>query len=140
VLAVAEAGVDLEALYGPNYQALLGILEGAVLMGSSEIAALGYQLIGMTYSQDYDAAYGYAREAGVEPMLDRFLSDVQVACHKRELLSPSALQRHLLGVRAIELTACYYVLKGAGVDMPEDFEVRLTKPMRAYLFPHEPHV
>jgi hypothetical protein len=50
------------------------------------------------------------------------------------------MERHLKGVRAAELTAAYYVLKGAGVVLDEGLEYRLTAPMRAYLFPREPRL
>ena len=128
VRKVADRGVDLEALYGPNYAALLGLIEGCVLMGSAEIAALGYQLTGRRYDDDYRTVLQFAKAAGVSRLLHIVESDLNVACHKREILSPAALQRHLLGVRAIELTAAYYVLKGASVNMPESFELGLTAP------------
>lgn len=137
--AVADRGVDLEALYGPNYAAILGVIEGCVLMDSAQVAALGYQMQG-GYSTDYATVYELARIAGVEPKLDRVLSDIQYAAHKNTVHSPAGIQRHLMGVRAAELTAAYYVLKGEGVVMNEDFELRLTRPMRAYLFPDEPRL
>jgi hypothetical protein len=109
-------------------------------MDAGQIASLGYQLSGRSYSTDWDTVHALARMAGVEPMLDRVLSDVQVACHKPHLDSQSRMDRHLKGVRAAELTAAYYVLKGAGVVLDEGLEYRLTAPMRAYLFPREPRL
>ena len=40
VRAVAERGIDFEALYGPNYEALLGVLQGCILMDSGQLASL----------------------------------------------------------------------------------------------------
>jgi hypothetical protein len=140
VAAVADRGIDLEALYGENHEALLGVIQGCVLMDSGQLASLGYQLSGRSYSTDFDTVYALARMEGCEPMLDRVLSDVQVACHKPHLDSQARMDRHLKGVRAAELTAAYYVLKGAGVVMDEGLEHRLTAPMRAYLFPREPRL
>jgi hypothetical protein len=108
-------------------------------MDSSQLASLGHQLVGRSYSTDWDTVHTLARMEGVEPMLDRVLSDVQVACHK-EYQTMTSMERHLKGVRAAELTAAYYVLKGAGVVMDEGLEYRLTAPMRAYLFPREPRL
>jgi hypothetical protein len=110
VAAVADRGIDLEALYGENYEALLGVIQGCVLMDSGQLASLGYQLSGRSYSTDFDTVYALARMEGCEPMLDRVLSDVQVACHKPHLDSQARMDRHLKGVRAAELTAAYYVL------------------------------
>ena len=138
VRAVAERGIDFEALYGPNFEALLGVLQGCILMDSAQIAALGYQLEGRTFSTDYATVRTLARMADAERLLDRVLSDVQVACHKAHLDSQAGMERHLRGVRAAELTAGYYVLKGAGAVMDEGLQRRLTAPMRAYLFPKEP--
>jgi hypothetical protein len=140
VAAVADRGIDLELLYGENFEALLGVIQGCVLMDSSQLASLGYQVSGRSYSTDFDTVYALARMEGCEPMLDRVLSDVQVACHKDRLNSQASMDRHLNGVRAAELTAAYYVLKGAGVVMDEGLEYRLTAPMRAYLFPREPRL
>jgi hypothetical protein len=125
VAAVADRGIDLEALYGENCEALLGVIQGCVLMDSSQLASLGYQLSGRSFSTDFDTVYALARMEGCEPMLDRVLSDVQVACHKAHLDSQARMDRHLKGVRAAELTAAYYVLKGVGVVMDEGLEHRL---------------
>jgi hypothetical protein len=140
VAAVTDRGIDLEALYGENYETLWGVIQFCVLMDSGQLASLGYQLTGRSYSTDFDTVYALARMEGCEPMLDRVLSDVQVACHKDRLSSQTSMERHLKGVRAAELTAAYYVLKGAGVVLDEGLEYRLTAPMRAYLFPREPRL
>jgi hypothetical protein len=140
VKGVADRGIDLDLLYGENFDALLGVIQGCILMDSAQLVALGSQLIGRSYSTDWDTVHVLARMEGVEPMLDRVLSDVQVACHKDRLNSQASMERHLKGVRAAELTAAYYVLKGAGVVLDEGLEYRLTAPMRAYLFPREPRL
>src|SRR5687768_8390655 len=45
VKGVADRGIDLEALYGPNFDALLGVIQGCILMDSAQLASLGHQLI-----------------------------------------------------------------------------------------------
>jgi hypothetical protein len=144
VSAVAGNGVNLEALYGPSYDAILGILQWSVRMTADDIAALGYQLGGYG-SGDYDKAYIIARNMNCERLMDRVLSDVEVASVKASVASPSHVQRHLRGVRAIEMSAMYHVLVGAGItsesgDYVWDFMLRLTQPMRDYLFPNAPSI
>jgi hypothetical protein len=138
VKGVADRGIDLEALYGENFDALLGVVQGCILMDSAQLASLGNQLVGRSYSTDWTVVHTLARMQDCERLLDRVLSDVQVACHKDGLGSQASMERHLKGVRAAELTAAYYVLKGEGVVLDEGLEQRLTAPMRAYLFPREP--
>lgn len=140
VRSVAERGVDLEAIYGPDYEAILGVIQGCILMDAAQLGSLGYQLEGRTFSSDYSMVRELARLNDAERILDRVLSDVQVACHKASLDSQAAMERHLRGVRAAELTAAYYVLHGAAVVMDEGLQRRLTAPMRAYLFPSEPRL
>ena len=104
-----------------------------------QVAALSVH-VGHSHESDYLKVKALAAEAGREAMLERVLTDVQLSGHRSMVFSPSHLQRHLLGVRALELAAAYYVLVGADADMDEAFGLRLLEPMRAYLFPDAPRV
>lgn len=139
VAAVAGGGVNLEALYGPSFEAILGIIQAAVFMDAGQVASVGYQMQGYG-NGDYARCHVLAREHGGERTMDRVLSDVQVAAHKASVTTPASLQRHLKGVRALELTAAYYVLLGVHAVMDDEFVERLTRPIRNYLWPDAPRL
>lgn len=135
VLAVAARGVDLEAVYGRDWQAVVGLLQAATHMDERQLCLLGYRLSGGDgYSTLYEEAHVYALAHDRAALLDRVLSDVMFAGARGDA-SPASLHRRLMGVRVLELAAAYYVLLDV---VPADIAVRLLEPIRAGLFPNAP--
>lgn len=132
---VASEGVDLEVLYGPNFDAIVGILRAVVLMDSAQISAAAAQLPGDSFHRLYDLAFEAARGWGVERLMDRTLSDVLFACQKGMVTTPAGVERLLHGARVFELAAAFYILDGAGSVLPE-----LLEPIKRALWPHFPNL
>lgn len=136
VLGVASTGVDLEELYGPNYEPIVGILKAAVLMDAQRLGACGHQLIGTGFSRLFDEAFEAARAYDCDALMSRVLSDVLFACHKDGSTTPAAHERLLHGARVLELAAAWYVLDGGGA-VPD---AALLEPIKRALWPHLPNL
>lgn len=136
VAVVADRGVDLEQLYGFNWEPIVGIIKAGVLMDSVQIGAMSAQLHGDTYGRLYADACADAQAAGAQGLFIRVTSDVMSASHPDVSLSPSAHIRFLHGVRVLELAAAWYVLDGVGADP----DVELLEPIKRALWPHLPNL
>lgn len=138
-LFVAADALDLAQLYGPNHDAIVGIMRAAVETDAAHIKAVGYQ-VGQSDAR-YAFSFELAESYGAARMLADACSDVHFACMKPEVTSAAAMQAHLRGVRGFELATMYYVLVGAGAARVDAQAWRpwLT-PLQRVFFPSWPRV
>lgn len=134
--AIASEGIDLEAIYGPNYAAILGILRAGVECSEGQVRTVAYQLRGFE-DHMFGDVFVQADVLGVGGLLANVCSDIHFACDagKRDMTAAGARILHLKGVRGFELAGAYYVLQGAGWNPTLAEQQALLNPVLKAFFP-----
>jgi hypothetical protein len=119
-----------EALYGPNAEAILGLLSACGRIDAAHLNGLA-NLVHRAEWELFAEAGEYARYYGREALLQQVCEDVHYAT-AHYATTPAGVERRLRGIRALECTAAMLVLRDV---LPPEMKNTLSAPVYAMLYP-----
>jgi len=104
----ARAVIDPAELYGPNHEAILGLLRACSIVTAAQLNGIG-NLVHGTEWQEYARCVELAAAYDRQKLLIQVTEDVHFAT-SHYATTPAGVTHRLKGIRGFECVAAYYVL------------------------------